>query len=54
MVGAPIEVALRDAKQQFAEYVRAVEAGESFVITRRGRPVTRLAPLISDRSGRSI
>ena len=32
------EVALREANQHFAEYVRAVEAGESFVITRRGGP----------------
>ena len=39
------EVALREANQRFAEYVRAVEAGESFVITRRGRPVARLVPV---------
>ena len=38
------EVALRDANQRFAKYVRAVEAGESFVITRRGKPVARLVP----------
>jgi prevent-host-death family protein len=39
------EVALREANQHFAEHVRAVEAGESFVITRRGRPVARLVPI---------
>jgi prevent-host-death family protein len=39
------EVALREANQRFAEYVRAVEAGASFVITRRGRPVARLVPI---------
>jgi prevent-host-death family protein len=39
------EVALRDANQQFAKYVRAVEGGESFVITRRGKPVARLVPI---------
>jgi len=39
------EVALRDANQQFARYVRAVEGGESFVITRRGKPVARLVPV---------
>jgi prevent-host-death family protein len=39
------EVALREANQQFARYVRAVEAGETFVITRRGRPVARLVPV---------
>ena len=39
------EIALREANQQFARYVRAVEAGESFVITRRGKPVARLVPI---------
>jgi prevent-host-death family protein len=39
------EIALREANQAFAKYVRAVEAGESFVITRRGKPVARLVPI---------
>ena len=39
------QVALRDANQRFAQYVRAVERGEAFVITRRGRPVARLVPI---------
>jgi prevent-host-death family protein len=39
------DVALRDANQQFAKFARAVEAGESFVITRRGKPVARLVPI---------
>ena len=43
------EVALRDANQQFARYVRAVEGGESFVITRRGKPVARLVPVEAGR-----
>jgi prevent-host-death family protein len=43
--GMDKEIALRDANQQFARYVRAVEAGESFVITRRGKPVARLVPV---------
>ena len=30
--------------QHFAQYARAVERGEAFVITRRGRPVARLVP----------
>jgi prevent-host-death family protein len=38
-------VSLRDANQQLAKYVKAVEAGESFIITRRGRPVARLLPV---------
>jgi prevent-host-death family protein len=39
------EVTLRDANQRFAQYVRSVEQGDSFVITRRGKPVARLAPI---------
>jgi len=36
---------LREANQSFARYVRAVEAGEEFVITRKGMPVARLMPV---------
>lgn len=38
-------VTLREANQSFTKLVRAVEAGEEFVITRRGVPVARLAPV---------
>ena len=41
------EVTLREANQRFAQYVRAVEQGEAFVITRRGKPVARLLPMES-------
>ena len=41
-------VTLREANQSFARCVRAVEAGEEFVITRNGKPVARLSP-VSDR-----
>ncbi len=37
-------ITLRDANQNFAKYVRAVESGEEFVITRRGEAVARLSP----------
>ena len=36
---------LRDANQSFAHCIRAVEAGEKFVITRNGTPVARLLPI---------
>jgi prevent-host-death family protein len=36
---------LRDANQSFARCIRAVEAGEEFVITRNGIPVARLSPV---------
>jgi len=39
------EISLREANQGFANYVRAVEQGEAFVITRRGKPVARLVPI---------
>lgn len=38
-------VTLREANQSFARCVRAVEAGEEFVITRNGTPVARLTPM---------
>ncbi len=42
-------VTLREANQSFARCVRAVEAGEEFVITRNGTPVARLAPIARHR-----
>lgn len=36
---------LRDANQGFARWVREVEAGEEFVITRNGAPVAKLVPI---------
>lgn len=38
-------VSQRELRNDNAEVVRAVEAGESFVVTRRGVPVARLVPL---------
>ena len=38
-------ITLRDARQGFAKYVREVEAGEEFLITRKGTPVARLVPV---------
>ena len=42
-------VTLRDANQRFAQCIRAVEAGEEFVITRNGKPVARLTPVARGR-----
>jgi prevent-host-death family protein len=42
-------VTLRDANQNFAKYVRRVEAGEEIVITRRGQPVVKLSPVSGKR-----
>jgi len=38
-------ITLREANQGFAGYVREVEAGEEYVITRHGVAVARLVPV---------
>lgn len=38
-------VALREANQSFARFVREVERGAAFTITRNGTPVARLVPV---------
>ena len=38
-------VSLRDANHHLSRYVTAVEQGQEFVITRRGRPVAKLVPV---------
>ncbi|HEY7578370.1 MAG TPA: type II toxin-antitoxin system prevent-host-death family antitoxin [Acetobacteraceae bacterium] len=42
-------LSLREANQSFARCIRAVEAGEDFVITRNGKPVARLSPVARQR-----
>lgn len=39
------EIGAFEAKTRFAELLRDVEAGRSYTITRKGRPVARLMPL---------
>ena len=39
-----------DAKTKLAELLRAVEQGESFTITNRGRPVAVLSPAVHEKS----
>jgi prevent-host-death family protein len=38
-------ITLREANQTFSRCIRAVEAGEDFVITRNGQPVAKLLPV---------
>ena len=38
-------VSLREVNQHLTQYVKAVEAGERIVITRRGKPVALLSPV---------
>ncbi|HXC89782.1 MAG TPA: type II toxin-antitoxin system prevent-host-death family antitoxin [Stellaceae bacterium] len=42
-------ISLREANQAFARCIRAVEAGEEYVITRKGEPVARLVPVSGHR-----
>jgi prevent-host-death family protein len=42
-------ITLREANQGLARCIRAVEAGEAFVITRNGLPVARLVPIAGRR-----
>lgn len=41
-------VSLREVNQNLARYVKAVEAGERIVITRRGKPIALLSPLAAE------
>jgi prevent-host-death family protein len=40
-----MEVSVTDAKAQLTDLVRRAEAGEEVVLTRRGQPVARIAPV---------
>jgi prevent-host-death family protein len=42
-------ISLRDANQQFAEIVRQVESGQTYIVTRRGQPVARIEPVSKKR-----
>lgn len=39
-----LEVNIKELRDQLAQYISRVEAGEEIVITRRGRVVAHLAP----------
>ena len=43
-------ISLMTANQEFSKLIRQVERGESFLITRRGRPVARLIPQRTDKT----
>jgi prevent-host-death family protein len=44
-----MDVSVAEAKNRLSELIRAVEDGESVVITRKGRPVAQLMPAPSQR-----
>jgi len=41
-----VNVGIRELRQRASELLRRVEAGESFEVTDRGRPVALLGPLV--------
>ena len=41
-----MEMAVSEAKAQLLELVRRAETGEEVILTRNGRPVVRLTPVI--------
>jgi prevent-host-death family protein len=43
------EISLTIASKEVPELVNEVEQGESFVMTRRGRPIAKLTPHCADR-----
>ncbi|MCB1887601.1 MAG: type II toxin-antitoxin system prevent-host-death family antitoxin [Rhodocyclaceae bacterium] len=42
-------VSIRDANQSFSRLIREVEAGETVVITRQGKPVAKLTRQVANR-----
>jgi len=39
-----MQIGIADAKKRFSQMVRAVERGETVLITRHGRPVAQMSP----------
>lgn len=44
-----MDVSVAEAKNRLTKLIRAVEEGESIVITRNGKPVAQLAPVPAKR-----
>ena len=41
----PVEAGIRELKSQLSAYLRRVKAGETIVITERGKPIGRVVPM---------
>jgi len=46
-----ITIKVEDFEQTFQEYLDRVEAGETIVLTRKGKPVAEIMPKIQDMEG---
>ena len=47
-------VGTRELKNRLSEYLRRVKAGETVIITERGKPVGQIMPIQADLTGRLI
>ncbi|MBN2388882.1 MAG: type II toxin-antitoxin system prevent-host-death family antitoxin [Anaerolineales bacterium] len=47
-----ISVGTRELKNRLSQYLRRVKAGETVVITERGKPVGQIVPIAADLAGR--
>jgi prevent-host-death family protein len=47
------EVGISEAKAHLSELLVAIAAGETVILTRRGKPVAQLLPVSAERSGQS-
>ncbi len=43
------QISLREANQHLSRYIKTVEQGQELVITRRGKPIARLIPVVVKR-----
>jgi len=48
MVAVPQKISQRQLRNESGAVLRAVEAGETFVVTSNGRPVAELRPIAAD------
>jgi len=46
-----MEVSIAEAKRRLPELIRIVEAGESVIVTRHGKPVAQISPLLRTVAG---
>jgi len=46
------EISVRDANQGFSRLIARVERGVRFIVTKKGRPVARIAPLDAQNGAR--
>lgn len=42
------QISLREANQHLSRYIEAVERGDEIIITKRGKPVARLAKVVEE------